>query len=427
LLAALFLFQGIPVGAGQSSTVSGALKDATGKPLAYVRIAAVTPPETIDDRSTAAMSGLAETDEQGRYSIEGLPQGRYYIAAGRVDFPTYYPGTQDLSAAKILSIMPGVTVSGIDFAMDDSSTRVPQAEGLPVAIPRVTIPMQVSVRGGGKIPIFSNGKFAVLRITESSSSNWTTVALNTASLSLQSMAEFAFRLEGLPDGYAIESMKSGSIDLQTSPLKVPAGRAPPATIVIVLRATAPAPSTVGGVEISGRTGIKSARSLYLSGVPGTLYADNTFEFHGVPPGKHVLAGLDTVTPLGALLAVGDRNVTGIELLDEVSPVPFDIRSPREPEPLGAAVPGTLMPLASVRGTLREEVARKPIADTEIKITGYAKTETFVIDANGHFEIPRLFPGTYKVEVQVFGHEQLLHTLTVGTENITLDLTSRRLY
>src|SRR5688572_985116 len=110
-LAAFFFLQGIPLGGGQGGTVSGVLRGADGKPLAYVRVAAVAPPETINDRSSAAMSGIAETDEQGRYSIQGIPQGRYYIAAGRVDFPTYYPGTQDMTTARIMSVTPGSTLS----------------------------------------------------------------------------------------------------------------------------------------------------------------------------------------------------------------------------------------------------------------------------------------------------------------------------
>ena len=73
------------------------------------------------------------------------------------------------------------------------------------------------------------------------------------------------------------------------------------------------------------------------------------------------------------------------------------------------------------------MTQKPIADVELKITGYSKTGRFRIATNGRYEIPHLFPGSYKVEVGIFGHEQVFHNLTVGTENITLDLTTRRLY
>ena len=179
------------------------------------------------------------------------------------------------------------------------------------------------------------------------------------------------------------------------------------------------------MRVAGRARDTRTRSVYLSGVPGTYYADGTFEFRGVPPGKHVLAGLDTDSPLGALIVVGDGDVTGIELLDEVSPVPFDIRAPRTPEPAGAIPPG-MIPLASVQGTILDETTGNPVGDGDLRITGYSKTETFIVDKEGRYRIPRLFPGTYTVDVQSFGHETVSRTLTVGAENITFNVSTKRI-
>ena len=67
------------------------------------------------------MTRIAETDAQGRYLLDGIPQGRYYIAAGRVDQPTYYPGVREMGPATIVSVMPGITVSGIDFTLNQAS------------------------------------------------------------------------------------------------------------------------------------------------------------------------------------------------------------------------------------------------------------------------------------------------------------------
>jgi hypothetical protein len=371
------------------------------------------------------MSGLAETDEQGRYSIQGIPQGRYYIAAGRVDFPTYYPGTQEMKAAVILSVAPGSTISGIDFVMTDSSVRLQgplPAFASPVF--RAQIPIQVRVEDGGKLPLFSGGKFTTLQLGQHS------VAIAAPFVQPQNSGETDVRVDGLPEGYVVKSLTYGTVDLLTKrlnvPLPGPLSPPPVQTITIVLGAPSSSPST-SGVRVTGHASDTLVRSVYLSGNPGTYYSDGTFEFRGVPPGKHVLAGLNTPLPLGAIVVVGDRDVTGVELRDETTPVPFDMRSPRDPEPAGNATPGAVLPLASVRGTLLEQATQKPIADSEIKITGYARTEVFKTDGNGRFEIPRLFPGSYKVEVAVFGHENLFHTLTVGTENITLDLATRRLY
>src|SRR5262245_1212332 len=124
LLLTLLLAQGIPVLPGETGTVSGVIRTSIGTPAAGVRVSAMVPPEVAADAAAgSALAALAQTDEQGRYRLEGIPAGRYYIVAGRVDLPTYYPGTADMKQARIFSVVPGGTVSGMDFVMMDSSIR----------------------------------------------------------------------------------------------------------------------------------------------------------------------------------------------------------------------------------------------------------------------------------------------------------------
>ena len=120
LVSLTLLIQGIPV--QQGGTVTGVLRDSQGNPLAGVRMAAVAHASSIEETITAAaMAGLAETDEQGRFTLENIPPGRYSIAAGRLDLQTYYPGTQNLAVAEVLTIAAGTTISGINFVLSDSS------------------------------------------------------------------------------------------------------------------------------------------------------------------------------------------------------------------------------------------------------------------------------------------------------------------
>jgi len=121
ILAPLFfLLQGIPV--QQGGKVTGVLRDSTGAPLEAVRIAAVSRGGTIEDAALgAAMAGIAQTDVQGRFTLEGIPPGRYSIAAGRLDLQTYYPGTQLLTDATILTVTAGETISGINFVLNNTS------------------------------------------------------------------------------------------------------------------------------------------------------------------------------------------------------------------------------------------------------------------------------------------------------------------
>src|SRR6185436_5874391 len=169
LLALLTGLQGVPVLADQSGTITGVLKDPSGKPAPGVRISAIAVPDSGTDIADAsAMVSLAATDETGRYRLENVPPGRYYVSAGRVDFPTYYPGTQALARGTVILITPKVVVDGIDFSMQDSSARVsappfPGAGGL-----TFSLPLQVKIEGGAKLPVFSPSGFLVIRLTNAS-------------------------------------------------------------------------------------------------------------------------------------------------------------------------------------------------------------------------------------------------------------------
>jgi hypothetical protein len=102
----------VPLLQTEKTAVSGIVRTADGKPASGVRVAAMVAPEPgLSATNATALVSLTNTDESGRYRLDDVPSGRYYIVAGRVDAPTYYPGVQRLPALRLsLSREAGVSL-----------------------------------------------------------------------------------------------------------------------------------------------------------------------------------------------------------------------------------------------------------------------------------------------------------------------------
>jgi Spy/CpxP family protein refolding chaperone len=81
------------------------------------------------DDALRAMVSLTQTDSTGRYRLDAIPAGRYYIAAGRVDLPTYYPGTLEVGRGTAVSISSAAPLVDIDFVIQETSASVPPGRG----------------------------------------------------------------------------------------------------------------------------------------------------------------------------------------------------------------------------------------------------------------------------------------------------------
>src|SRR6185295_14665844 len=102
-----------------SRTVTGTVRLVEGGPAAGVRVVAmVVPGVGRGGRGSSVLASLTQADSNGRYQLESIPPGRYYIAAGALDSPTFYPGTLVQSEARVVTITEdGTALSGIDFAL----------------------------------------------------------------------------------------------------------------------------------------------------------------------------------------------------------------------------------------------------------------------------------------------------------------------
>src|SRR6185295_16298843 len=90
LLLAFLLFQ---VNAVPTGAATGIVRSAAGTPAAGVRVYAIPAGDpTVVSAGASVFESLTQTDAAGRYRLD-VPAGRYYIAAGSVNSPTYYPDT----------------------------------------------------------------------------------------------------------------------------------------------------------------------------------------------------------------------------------------------------------------------------------------------------------------------------------------------
>jgi len=502
LLSFVLALQGIPVQAQQAGKVSGVLKDAQGKPIPGIRIAAIARPELLDEAITSpAMSSLAETDDQGRYTLESIPPGRYLIAAGRLDVQTYYPGTADVTLAKDVQITPGLAVPGIDFTLGDSSFgRAGNGGGLGSS--NAIIPLRVTMEGGGKIPLSAGGKFVYVKLDMGTSVITTPIANSTISVPGPQTTAYRVTIENLPDTYVVKSIVYGTADLSTNTLRLTPSNFPgPGVSVLPIVNLAPTPNTsqtqlpqteqdllnyltglaVGrglvsanspaslqayqaglaaglagraavaptpsassaspsvlyvtlvpvpakardGVRVSGQMSIKGNRTVFVSGIPGTVYSDGTFDVYGIPPGRHTIVTPERTT-LAASVVVESSNLDGI-VLNETAMLPIRAVEPAPPRS-AAGHPVGSVPLARVTGVLMEELAKTPIPEGTIiiKTNGYYSA-SFSVDAEGRFELPPLLPGTYDLEVQIFGHSNIKQSFEIDDKDMKLELSSRKLY
>ena len=432
-VAGLLVFQGIPVLQNQGGTVTGILRTADGAPAAGVRVSALARPDAIADlKSATSFAGLGETDGAGRYRLEDIPPGRYYIIAGRVDAPTYYPGTVQANEGTVVSIGPGATVSGIDFRLNNASAG--RADAAFAGVPGWVIGVHTLIENGGKVPLFAGGKFPVLRFTRSSGAR-IDVTLDVPNVTLPSdlrilnsppsaTTDYRVTVENLPDGYALKTLQFGAVDLRNGVLQLANNSSVAISsqnISVVL--SPPAQQRSAGSRVAGRIRGNAKRSIYISGSPGTIYADGTFEFLGVPPGLHTIVTLDNPGgehPLGAGLVVGAADLPAIEL-EDVSVAPSMADRATVP-PVGNRQPGTRSHLTSIYGRIVDSETHEPLNAGRIVVNG-DYSMTFPLKDDGGFEIPKLLPGNYVVEVNLFGIGAFSRTVHLEEQDAVLEWTT----
>jgi hypothetical protein len=455
LVLALTLFAQVTALQNENGTITGVLKTSAGQPAVGIRVAAMAIPESALDAVTgAAMASLVATDEAGRYRLENIPPGRYYITAGRVDFPTYFPGALDMSAGTIVAVTAKATITDMNFALQDASIRTAATDPFLASIqPALSVPILVHVVNGGKQPVFSNGSYVTLGLTRTADGLRNDIrlggpAMNAVVPAAIVGAEYRITVDNLPDGYVLKSLTYGSMDLMTGTLKLTAANflqltngnaasnangllsssltsylttlaalrgattsialsVPPSgissnAISVTLDMVPPSAAPPRGVRITGRAPVSGSWAIYRGDMPGTFFADGTFELNGVPPGRHLILLQDNSSPphfFATIANVSDRNLEGVVLENtDILPTSDLVLPVIAGTPTRKGAPA----LAGLYGRVIEEADGRAVPQGSVTVLGRTRT-TIPIGRDGKFDLPHLLPGSYDLRVEVYEH------------------------
>jgi hypothetical protein len=138
--------------------VEGQVRTATGGGVSGLRVALVEAGVSGTGRNESqVMVGLTQTDGSGNYRLADIPPGRYYIMAGLIDFPTYFPGALRRDDAAVITVADRSLQSGMDFVLQSVFTvsghvryALDERAGTEVTLqsnPRIPIPMLRAAMG----------------------------------------------------------------------------------------------------------------------------------------------------------------------------------------------------------------------------------------------------------------------------------------
>jgi hypothetical protein len=457
LLTAFLALQGVQSPEQQRGTITGILRNADGRPVVGVRIAALARPESqLEPAAAADMASIAQTDEQGRYKLEDIPPGQYYVVAGRVDVPTYYPGTPQISQGTIVKVAPGAALAGLDFSISDNSIRTEATDVFRAAVGRRSVPIRVVAENGGKLPVSSASGALMLEFERAADGAITSIPVTATSAMLEyvvaaNVTEYRLFMRNLPEGYEVKTVTDGTQDLtggsylsehpetamrQTSIARDPlppgaailylSNRGALSTLTVTVGITAELLPNSGGVRVTGMDRPGDRHPVYLSGTQGIVFSDGTFEFRNVPPGRHTIASIDLPgRARGTTVVVGDQDLGNI-VLTELSTLPLDIQRPTSPGPTANRPAGSTFPPVTLRARVVDEKSKQPLSAGQVYINDRSGLR-LEVDGDGRFAIRNLLPGVYGVEILMFGYATVNQEITLGVEDLDLELTSRKLY
>ena len=450
MLAVLLLFLQSAVPGIQSGSVSGRVLNLDGTPAARMRVAAQFAAESPTAAADApVLTSIVQTDAQGNFRLEGMMPGRFYITAGLVDLPTYYPGVTSISEARVVTLKDGDALTGIDFKMArpagltvrgrvklDAGAAMPPnarvvmsggtaATNLSMIVPAdgtfaiegvppgrytvgvtpapgssrqqivlsdkdvdIELVVKPTIAASGKVVVEGDGPRprVLLRFFTGTVLVVSSSVAQNGSFNVQvPLGNYRLDVGGLPAGYRLKSVTAGSLDWIKDEIVVQVGKPLP-EFVIALDVDSPPP----WVKVKGRItgGIRS-------GLIVTLIGSNAGEILRANVGGDNTFEFPRVIPGPYTARVEGLGLTGLG--PNMNPTPVTVGS-TDLDNLELAVPQTV----DVRGRL--------IIEGNGRLRGPARL-TFTLSGNG---VPNRSVST------AFGNNTFSLTLPVGEYSLNLN-------
>jgi hypothetical protein len=233
LLSILLASAAPPVETGADA---GALRLRDGKPASGVRVGVMAPLDRGRGvpRGAGTLVSQGKTDASGKYRLEDVPPGPYYILAGNLDAPSYYPGVNDFAKAKLVDVRAKTLVGDVNFEVELPSTgrggarssapspspsapngrgvpspgRASSVPSLPKAVPPsdpnvIEVKGHVVLKGDSTAPPPAGIVFQLGSVSK----ELAVARDGTFTLSLK-RGDQSIAVASLPDGYTLESLSS---------------------------------------------------------------------------------------------------------------------------------------------------------------------------------------------------------------------------
>jgi hypothetical protein len=332
--AAMLLWEAVQLTSGGS--ITGTIRLPGGGPAVGVRVVAMAVPNTARRAAESVVfESLAQTDSTGRYRLDNISPGRYYIAAGPVAVQTYHPGATTQSAASIVLVTRDAPLlSGVDFTLNAPLPTAAQG-AYPAGVPQQCCRLQSRLFMEDKSPV---PQFPIEMRVLNRGGSFQNLSLfwqlGYVPLSIPLGATADIAIEGLPPGYVLKSVAYGGKDFGLTPFVVDGKSLGTLDLILGYDLTATAKKVIARGKVINQapelkvTSIRFASTMANGPAPVVrLQPDGSFEFSDIPVGVYRWGVLD---PKGS----ANTSPNFVVIRDDVSGLTIDLRNNPFPEFVG---------------------------------------------------------------------------------------------